>query len=107
MGRVITMRFNMKKPCKECPFIRGSATNTTLAPGRLDGIIDDIRSDMTFTCHKSLDKPQTDQEHCAGALVFLERENRPNQMMRVAERFGMYDRQKLDMNADIIDRNGE
>lgn len=97
------MKFNMTKPCKDCPFIVGSSTNTTLAEGRLDEIVEDIRNDMSFTCHKTLDKPSSEQEHCAGALIFLERENRPNQMMRIAERFRLYDRRKLNMDfPDLI-----
>lgn len=97
------MRFDLKKPCKDCPFIKGSCTNTTLAEGRLEGIVDDIRNDMSFTCHKTLDNESSKQQHCAGAMVFLEKENRPNQMMRIAERVGMYDHTKLDMNVDIVD----
>lgn len=97
------MKFDLKKPCAECPFIKGSATNTTLAEGRLDGIVDDIRDGATFTCHKTLEKPSREQQHCGGALIFLEREENPNQMMRIAERMGLYDYTKLDMTADIID----
>lgn len=39
--------------------------------------------------------------HCAGALIFLEKRNRPNQMMRIAERTGSYDRRTLDMKAPV------
>lgn len=91
------MKFNLKKPCKDCPFIVGSSTNTTLAEGRLAGIVEDIQNDMSFTCHKTLEKQKPDQEHCAGAMIFLERQDRPNQMMRIAERIGIYDRHALDM----------
>lgn len=97
------MKFDLKKPCKDCPFIKGSSTNRSLVEGRLEGIVNDIRSDMSFTCHKTLGLPKSDQQHCAGAMVFLEREDRPNQMMRIAERLNLYDRHKLDMDSDIID----
>ena len=95
----------MTKPCKDCPFRLGSSTNTTLAEGRIEGIVDDLRNEYTFTCHKTLDKPKMEQEHCAGALIFLEREDRPNQMMRIAERIGIYDRRNLDMNCSNLIRN--
>lgn len=95
------MNFNLKKPCKECPFIKGSCTNITLREGRLEEIVKDIRSDMSFICHKTLDNKE--KEHCGGALIFLEKENNPNQMMRIAERIGLYDRHKLHIDADIID----
>ena len=99
------MQFDLKQPCKDCPFIKGSSTNRTLAEGRLNDIIDTIRHDKTFTCHKTLELPSSEQQHCAGALVFLEREKCPNQMMRIAERFGMYDRHALKMDVDLIDKN--
>lgn len=95
------MNFNMKKPCQDCPFRPGSSTNETLAEGRLDEIVSDIRGGSAFICHKTLDHVKNN-EHCAGALVFLEREDRPNQLMRVAERLGVYDRHKLDMTVEII-----
>lgn len=97
---------NMKKPCKDCPFLKGSSTNRTLHPHRIAGIIEDIRNDKSFTCHKTLpyygEKSAKKEEHCAGALIMLEKEDNPNQIMRIAERVGMYDRTKLDMDADII-----
>lgn len=97
------MKFDLKTPCKDCPFLKGSSTNTTLREGRLEEIIGDIRNDMTFTCHKTLEMPGSEQQHCGGAMIFLEKEENPNQMMRIAERIGMYDHQKLNMDADIID----
>lgn len=98
------MKFDLKTPCKDCPFIKGSATNTTLAEGRLDEIVEDISYGAHFICHKTLELPSNDQQHCAGALIYLERDDNPNQMMRIAERLGMYDRRKLDMGANIIER---
>lgn len=99
------MNLDMKKPCKDCPFIPGSSTNTTLMPGRLESIVSDLRADRSFQCHKTLDYEAKKQQHCAGALIFLEREDRPNQLMRVAERFGVYDRHALDMDAEIISKD--
>ena len=97
------MKFDLKTPCRDCPFITGSSTNISLAKGRIEGIVKDIREDLSFTCHKTLELPEMDQQHCAGAMIFLEREENPNQIMRIAERIGLYDYKKLDMNADIID----
>lgn len=96
------MKFDLKKPCKDCPFINGSSTNVTLAEGRLKGIVEDIRNDMSFICHKTINKQCREQQHCACAMIFLERENRPNQMMRIAERIGCYDHKKLVMYVDIV-----
>lgn len=97
------MRFDLTQPCKDCPFLKGSSTNRTLSEGRLDEIINDIRSGMTFTCHKTLELKHNEQQHCAGALIFLEREDRPNQMMRIAERLRRYDRTKLKMDVNLVE----
>lgn len=98
------MKFNMKKACKECPFLKGSSTNVTLAKGRIEGIVHDmLHNDSSFICHKTLDKPSMEQEHCAGALAYLEKRNRPNQMMRIAERIGTYDKDKVVIPENLID----
>lgn len=41
-------------------------------------------------------------QHCAGALILLEKMEQPNQMMRWMERIGAYDRTKLDMDAPVF-----
>lgn len=100
------MKFEMTTPCSECPFrtdIRGY-----LRPGRSKEIISALLSGQTFSCHKTneyLDGEVIEThitQHCAGALIFLEKNERPNQMMRWMERIGMYDRDKLDMEAPVV-----
>jgi hypothetical protein len=66
-----------------------------------------------FACHKTCELTEDDETgggtftprkgsvHCAGALIFLEKRDRPHQMMRICERLGMYDRSKLDMEAEV------
>lgn len=61
-----------------------------------------------FPCHKTtVYDPEGDlrevekSQHCAGALILMERTNTPSQMMRISERVGMYDRRKLDMKAPV------
>ena len=44
-----------------------------------------------------------DSQHCGGAMILLEKIDRPNQMMRIMERIGGYDRRKLKMDADVFD----
>ena len=63
-----------------------------------------------FACHKTCDQdeetgdyvPNKDSHHCVGALIFLEKQNAPHQMMRICERLGLYDRTKLDMDAPVF-----
>lgn len=98
------MNYLLTEPCEECPFLRSMAHGFTLrrlwqhAAGE-------------FPCHRACDvdeetgnfveKPNGKTPHCAGALIFLEKRNRPHQMMRIAERLGMYDRRKLNMKARV------
>lgn len=66
----------------------------------------------TFACHKTTKPSEYDDhemvttdksEHCAGVLILLEKIEQPNQMMRIAERLGMYDRTKLEMDSPVFD----
>ena len=95
------MEFNLKKPCKDCPF-KTDTLEGWLGEERAEEISNDlIYNQGTFACHKTLQAAK--QEHCAGALILLEKLDRPNQMMRIAERLGYYDRSKLDMFANVFD----
>lgn len=98
------MLMDMKKPCKDCPFIKGSSTNRTLRPDRMTEIKEALLYEQaTFTCHKTLNLPKHDQQHCAGAMMYLEEKNRPNQWMRISERLGYYDRHQLDQDYSKLD----
>ena len=105
------MNFDLKTPCKECPF--RTDIKPFLHPDRVREILDGITSgDKTFTCHKTAKfdddgervlygSPQ--DQHCAGALILLEKIEQPNQLMRIYERLRGYDRTALDMNAPVFD----
>lgn len=99
------MKYTQTTPCKECPFLKSMKNGFTMM--RLMEF-----ACTEFPCHKSatLDENEDghsefvankDSVHCAGALIFLEKRNAPNQMMRIAERLGMYDCTKLNMNAPV------
>lgn len=95
------MKYTQTVPCKECPFLKSTKHAFTLK--RLNEF-----AMGAFPCHKSAITNENDEYeatsksvHCAGALIFLEKRNKPNQMMRISERLGMYDYRKLDMTADV------
>lgn len=102
------MNFDLTTPCKHCPF----RTDVTpfLRAARAEGICDHITDrDGSFACHKTTrhdDEGEaissSKEQHCAGALIMLEKMKMPNQMMRIASR-GSYDRTKLDMDAPVYD----
>lgn len=67
-----------------------------------------------FPCHKTTVHTEDEDgcgdlvedensKHCAGALILLEKLEQPSQMMRICERLSLYDRRKLDMDADVFD----
>lgn len=97
-----TMGYKLTTPCGECPFLSKFEHGFTLAKLRefADGV---------FHCHQTGDLDEesgdyvrsTRSQACAGALIFCERRGTPSQMMRIAERLGVYDRRKLDMEADV------
>lgn len=92
------MKFDLIKPCKECPF--RTDRPGYLRPQRVDEITDALMAGETFQCHKTIDKGEP--QHCAGATIFLEANEAPNQMMRIAERLGLYDHTKLDMDSPVF-----
>jgi hypothetical protein len=94
------MNYDMRKPCAECPFL---ATNNF----KIKRLMRFASGE--FPCHMAC---ETNEEgnyvaknektpHCAGALIFNEKRNKPHQMARIAERFGMYDYTKLDMSVEV------
>lgn len=95
------MHYKMTKPCKECPFLIGSGFTYRSLVQHASG---------EFGCHKACNlddetgnyEPHEKTPHCAGALIFLEKQDSPHQMMRICERLGMYDRTKLDMSAPVV-----
>lgn len=105
------MNLDMTQPCVNCPFRRDVRGYLTRA--RAHEIAAALLSDASFTCHKTIATEEDDEgecftvetpdsQHCAGALIFLEAQERPNQMMRWMERIGCYDRSKLNMAAPVF-----
>jgi hypothetical protein len=99
------MKYQMTTPCDACPFLKEHAK--AYGVKRLREF-----ASGEFHCHKTgiLDEseegsgdylPTENSSHCAGALIYLEKRNKPHQMMRICERLGMYDRSKLDMEAEV------
>ncbi len=105
------MNYTKTAPCGNCPF--RSDKPFPLARGRVREIQRAlVRGD--FPCHKTTvdcedeeggqDRRADDKsQHCAGALILLEKLEEPSQMMRICERIGMYDRTKLKMDAPVYD----
>lgn len=101
------MKYNRTAPCSNCPFRSDKAF--PLRPGRVREI-ETALDRGEFHCHKTggeENEATDDSEHCAGALILLEKLERPSQMMRICERLGFYDRRKLKMNAPVYNNFSE
>jgi len=92
------MKFDLTKPCVNCPF--RSDKPGFLHPERVKEITDALFNDQTFQCHKTINNGKS--QHCAGAMIFLEANEAPNQMMRIMGRLGAYDYTKLDMDSPVF-----
>ena len=95
------MKYTMTSPCDQCPFLKSMKHGFPIE--RLNEF-----AAGSFHCHQTGTQDDDgnyvvtkDSVHCAGALIFLEKRDAPNQMMRICERLGMYDRTKLNMTAPV------
>lgn len=103
------MKFDLIRPCANCPFRYD--TPGYLRGDRAEEIGVQLLMGSTFTCHKTNEFDDDtadaieddDSQHCAGALLFLEFQDQPNQMMRWMERIGAYDREKLDLKSPVFE----
>lgn len=104
------MYFDLLKPCSNCPFLREGGVRLTEA--RVEEIAGGMLSTQghTFACHKTTVSAEDGSEmqetknsrHCAGALIFAEKNANATQMMRIAERLGMYDAGKMMADKDAV-----
>jgi len=114
------MKYTMTKPCDACPFKRGSKLR--LDQERVEEIGGQFLTggQATFVCHKTAaieehedgsgghfvpkrrDAEGPESQHCAGALIFAEKNGTPSQMMRIAARLGMYDPTPLEAHYDDV-----
>lgn len=94
---------DLVRPCAKCPF--RNDIDPYLRPGRVKEIVTGLIHDQSFTCHETLDERGREtprSQHCAGALILLEKHQKPTQLMRIFERLGGYDASKLDMKAPVF-----
>lgn len=96
------MKFDMKKPCAECPFRKGPKA-VRLRPGRVQEI---INSEGVFACHKTVDysdgdgRTRENSQGCVGFMVFMDKARRTNQAQQVGIRLGIIDPAPIDNPAN-------
>jgi hypothetical protein len=97
------------RPCPKCPFRTDGPGYLTR--GRAAEIAATLERGGRFACHATVDYSDSDGEgvvtssplECAGAVIVLEKMGRSTQMMRIAERLGMYSRDAMDLAAPVFD----
>lgn len=102
-------KFDLKKPCANCPFRKDIPF--FLSKARATDIVNAVtKEDKTFSCHKTVtygDDGESvftpKEQHCAGALILVAKTGAANSMLQIAERFGIYDPAKIDMDAPVYD----
>jgi hypothetical protein len=105
--------FDLKRPCKDCPFLKDGTMLHTLDPGRIEGIVESLHEDFPFRCHKTIDYQKEDDEGsipfeegnnlCAGSLIYLQKCGKTNTPMQLGERLGWFDPTKLEGHELVID----
>lgn len=78
----------VKRPCANCPFRKDEGA-IELRPGRLEGIVADLKADQTqtFVCHKTLDK---ERKTCAGAVGFMSKLDQLPLVAILARHYGYF-----------------
>lgn len=103
------MDFTMTKPCPKCPF-RTDVPAYLNGPRAQEIVHSIVGQQQQFPCHQTTEHdddseyvPGDGEQHCAGAMILLEKIEQPNQLMRISERCGIYDANKLDMTQPVFD----
>ena len=116
MSKQFDNLFKLKKPCKNCPFLKEGGIE--LREGRLEEIIKTITEDdmQVFHCHKTVHnnktggewndegnyKPSNLESLCAGYIIYLEKLKRPSVTMRIGRVLNMYKQEVLKKHFAII-----
>jgi len=107
------MHFDLTKPCDNCPFLKvGGIRLTERRVTEIAGAMLDSQG-STFACHKTTvygSTPEGDEDlragpqsrHCAGALIFAEKQENATQAMRIAERLGWYNHRAFMADAAVV-----
>lgn len=125
------MKFELKKPCKNCPFLKDSVSPFNkgwLSSHRAQGIVDSLVKDGgTFPCHKTVNYDYEDDiaeleelgeeeaakniykkkiegsQYCAGALILMLKIDNPSQMTQIAQRLGLFKEEELLDKDKVVD----
>jgi hypothetical protein len=104
--------FNIKKPCKDCPFRKDGMMLKSLGHERVGEILEGVvNGDDFFSCHKTVDYDKEDHSlteqnnFCAGALIAIEKAGSTyrNRNTRLAVMMDIYDPKELKDVDEVIE----
>jgi len=110
------VKFDLKKPCPGCPFLRTGPDVVRLLPDRIPEVWATSQFDgPNLPCHKTVDYDAIDDgegedaqitkdtQHCVGAILSgLASETGPNQLSRIMGRLGALDIDALESQIDLV-----
>lgn len=110
----LARRYSLRTPCAKCPF--RTDVDPYLRAGRAEEIARSLHEGAEFPCHETTVTVETEDgdtarvegprsRFCAGAMATMEREGNPNQMLRIAERLGLYDQEKAAAARKLVYRS--
>lgn len=102
------MNYDLHSPCINCPFRKEGGIR--LRAGRVRELIRNTQNPgAEFACHKTLEdgKIVATSQHCAGALIFAQKQGTSTQMMRICERLRLFDPSKLKSLDAVFDSAAE
>jgi hypothetical protein len=105
-----TAGYALRKPCAKCPF--RTDVQPYLSFERAKEIAAGLRDHGSFFCHRTVDYDDQDEDadeyvtqgteqQCAGATILQENDGGLGQLLRIAERIGIYDRSRMDLDAPV------
>jgi len=92
------MGFELVRPCPHCPF--RSDVPPYLTPARAEDLAEALDT-ATFACHETTYGQAKVEQHCAGVLLIMARQERWGSMQQIAQRFGLLDADRLDLTAPV------
>lgn len=99
------MLFDIKKPCGGCPFLKEN--NLRLSKKKKQKFVNDIvKKEYAFVCHRSTKDysgKSGKENHCAGALIIMEKNQINTRVLRIAIALGGYDPALLKMDSPVFD----
>jgi hypothetical protein len=100
------MKYDLKSPCKDCPFRTGEARTAKAAdvatPAQMDHALRGDGYDYSQSCHKTNGGDARREQYCVGAALSLLKRGRSTRTLDEAQAAGRYDPASLDASVEVL-----